>query len=89
MRPLFADLKGVSVDSGEEVFIGSSAVNERVAWRVDLTLLVRVEDFEGRCQVFGQDRKQVEEEWGGIVREKSEDRELCVVFMHTVSLLAG
>lgn len=88
MRPLFADLEGVFVDSGEEVFVGSSAVHERMAWRIDLALLVRVEDFEGRRQVFGQDRKEVEEEWGGIVREESEDCEFCVILMHPISLLA-
>jgi hypothetical protein len=42
-------------------------VHERVAGRVDQALLVRKKDLECRCQVFWEDREQIQEEGCGII----------------------
>jgi hypothetical protein len=64
---LLTGFEDVFVQCSEKCFVCGSTVDNRMPGWVDEASLIRVEDFECRRQVIGQDREQVEEERGGVV----------------------
>lgn len=81
MGLLLAYLQHISIQSGAERLVCRCTVDERMPRRVDQTSLVRIENLERLCQIFREDRQQVQKHGRRVIWEKREQEEGGVVFV--------